>query len=41
MENCNWMPIPTNVEAYVVKYENVSRDNRDCPNVYASFIGIM
>ena len=41
MEHCNGLPRPTKVEAPLVIDANGSEDKRDCPNSYASVIGIM
>ena len=41
MEDCNGLPTPTKVEAPLVTDINSSEDKRDCPNSYASVIGMM
>ena len=41
MEHCNKLPTPTKVEAPFVTDVNGSEANIDCPNSYASVIGMM
>ena len=41
MEDCNGLPTPTKVEAPLGTDVNGSEANRDCPNSYASVIGMM
>ena len=41
MEHSNGLPTPTNVEAPIGTYVNVSKAKRYCPNSYASIIGMM
>ena len=41
MDNCNDMIIPTRVEAPLGVDDNVIEAKRDCPNLYASVIGMM
>ena len=41
MEDCNGLPTPTKVEAPLGTDVNVSEAKRDCPNSYASVIGMM
>ena len=38
IENCNWLPTPTKVEAPLETYVNVSEAKRDWPNSYAFII---
>ena len=41
MEHCNGLPTPTKVGAPLVTDVNGSEAKRDCPNSYASVIGMM
>ena len=41
MEDCNVLPTPTKVEAPLGTDVNGSEAKRDCPNSYASVIGMM
>ena len=41
MEQCNGFPTPTKVESPLGTDTNGSEDKRDCPNSYASVIGMM
>ena len=41
MEHCNYLTIPTKVEAPLSTDVNGSEAKKDCPNSYASVIGMM
>ena len=41
MEHCNGLPTPTKVEAHLGTDANNSEAKRDCPNSYASVIGMV
>ena len=41
MEDCNGLPAPTKVEAPLGIDVNGSEAKRDCPNIYASVIGMI
>ena len=41
MEHCNYLPIPTKVEAPISTDANGSEAKRRCPNSCASVIGMM
>ena len=41
MDHCNGFPTPTKVESPLGTDANGSEDKRDCPNSYASVIGMM
>ena len=41
MDHCNGLPTPTKVQVPLGTDKNVSEAKRDCPNSYASVIGMM